>query len=441
MQPKIYHASDHDIDSTFIDADAIHIIRRLKEAGFIAYLVGGSVRDLLLKKTPKDFDISTSARPEQIKHIFQRSCLLIGRRFRLAHIRFGHKIFEVSTFRSGDNDSDLIVHDNIWGTPEEDVLRRDFTMNGLYYDPSTHTVIDYAGGWDDIHKRILRTIGEPSVRFKQDPVRMIRLLKFQARFDFKVDNSVLVALARCHHEIVKSSPARILEEIFRMLESGAAEPFFRLMTDSEMLELLFPCLTFFLKGESAEDVYRYLAVADNINAHSAKKPLDRAILTACLLYPMLEKEIHDQYQRNGTTPHFGEILMLTGSLIKGVLTSSFSHFPKRLSMMMSFILSTQYRLTPLSGKRVQRPKLLHNREFEFALKFLKIRSLVDQQLADDYEWWQHLNRQIERQHERRGHHPHEAPHRHADGEGVQELEPVESHADDDADDDAEHDPF
>ena len=196
MQPKIYHANEHDISITLIDPDAILILKKLKEAGFQAYLVGGSVRDLLVKKQPKDFDISTSARPEQIKQIFQRNCMLIGRRFRLAHIRFGHRIFEVSTFRAGENDSDLIIHDNIWGTPEEDVLRRDFTMNGLFYDPTTHTVIDYVGGWHDIHNNLLKTIGEPSTRFKQDPVRMIRLLKFQSRFNFDIEAHTASSMAR-----------------------------------------------------------------------------------------------------------------------------------------------------------------------------------------------------------------------------------------------------
>ncbi len=143
MQPKTYRAKEHGLDPSLIDLDALYVLEKLRQAGFIAYLVGGSVRDLILRKNPKDFDISTSARPEQIKTIFQRQCLLIGRRFRLAHIRFGHKIIEVSTFRTGENDSDLIVQDNEWGTPEQDVLRRDFTMNGLFYDSADHSIIDY----------------------------------------------------------------------------------------------------------------------------------------------------------------------------------------------------------------------------------------------------------------------------------------------------------
>jgi len=410
VQPKIYKASDHDIDPAHLDADAVHVLKRLREAGFTAYLVGGSVRDLLLKKTPKDFDISTSARPEQIKQVFQRNCILIGRRFRLAHVRFGHKILEVSTFRSGDNESDLIVQDNIWGTPEEDVLRRDFTVNGLYYDPVEHIVIDFVGGWDDIHKRTLKTIGDPVTRFKQDPVRMIRLLKFQARFGFRIDSQTQAAMGKCYEEIIKSSPARILEEILRMLESGASAPFMRFMTQSGLLELLFPSLTAFLKGSNGESIYKLLKAADAINTTSGRKTLDRSVLASCLLYPILEREIHSNYLKEHVIPHFGQIMLLASTLIKGLFTSSFSHFPKRISTTMHFILTTQYRLTPLSGKRQVRPRLFQNNEFNLALHFLKIRAIVDEGLMDPYSWWTHHYRHAEKQTDRRGHHPHPAPH-------------------------------
>lgn len=403
VQPKIYKTDDHDIDPTLIDADAINVIHRLREAGFIAYLVGGSVRDLLVKKKPKDFDISTSAKPEEIKHIFQRSCLLIGRRFRLAHLRFGHKILEVSTFRSGENDNDLIVHDNLWGSPEEDVLRRDFTINGLFYDPSSHTIIDYVGGWEDIHKHVLRTIGEPVARFRQDPVRMIRLLKFRARFGFEVDPRTMSALGRCLEEIVKSSPARILEEVLRMLESGASEPFFRLMTGSGLLDLLFPCLNYFLEGKHGEDVYKLLSVADEINLEGGKRILDRALLTACLLFPILDREIHSKFLNHNIIPNFGQIIALTSTLVHSVVTSSFSHFPKRLSMLANYILATQYRLVPLAGKRPHRSKFMHNKEFDLALQFLKIRALADKNLMEEYLWWDNIHRQEEKG--SRGHHP------------------------------------
>lgn len=406
MQAKIFHATDHDIDHYQIDKDALYVINRLKDAGFAAYLVGGGVRDLLIKRTPKDFDISTSARPEQIKQLFGRNCILIGRRFRLAHVRFGHKILEIATFRSGENDSDLIIQDNVWGSPEEDVMRRDFTINGLFYDPSTHSVIDFVGGWEDIHNKILRTIGEPRVRFKQDPVRMIRLLKFQARYDFKVTPEVQHALISCKEELTKSSPARILEEIFKMLESGYSSPFFHLMTQTGLLEHVFPCLMHFMQGKHGKEIYHYLTCADQINLHS-KKNLDRSILTCGLLFPILEREIKTQYLDKGLIPHIGEIMLLTSSLIKGFVTSSFSHFPKRNSMAMSFVLSMQYRLTPVSGRRHPRPKLMRNKEFELALIFLKIRTCVNPNLKETYDYWREQYKQTDRhsQHEHRPHHP------------------------------------
>ncbi len=194
MEQKNYPFESHSLPIDKIDPDALYVMEKLRAAGYVAYLVGGSVRDLLLNHIPKDFDISTSAEPEQIKKVF-RNCILIGRRFRLAHIRFGKKIIEVATFRSGDPDTDaLIIRDNKWGSPEEDALRRDFTINGLFYDPATQTIIDYVDGYPDIQKRIIRTIGQPFIRFRQDPVRMLRLLKFQARFNLEVDPPSRIAL-------------------------------------------------------------------------------------------------------------------------------------------------------------------------------------------------------------------------------------------------------
>lgn len=409
VQPKFYSASQHEIDPSLIDPDALHTMNKLREAGYTAYLVGGSVRDLLVKRSPKDFDISTSALPEQVKQVFQRNCILIGRRFRLAHVRFGHKVLEVSTFRTGENDSDLILQDNKWGSPQEDVLRRDFTINGLFYDPSTQSVIDYVGGWEDIQKHVLRTIGDPYVRFRQDPVRMIRLLKFRARFGFEIDMESRKALVKCREEIIKSSPARILEEIFRMLESGASAPFFLLMTEAGMLELLFPTLTHFLSGKYGQEVYKFLSAADKVNQNNLKNPLDRSILMACLLYPILETEIQTQYISKGIVPHIGEIMMLTSSLIRAFVTSSFSHFPRRISATAGFILATQYRLTPLSGKRHVRPKLFRVKEFQLALKFLKLRALINEKLLETYNAWSNLYRQHERHGDRRGHHPHPPP--------------------------------
>ncbi|HXF29755.1 MAG TPA: polynucleotide adenylyltransferase PcnB, partial [Chlamydiales bacterium] len=327
---RIYKDNEHGIDAKAIDPDALDTIFQLKDAGFQAYLVGGGVRDLILGKKPKDFDISTSAEPEEIKRLFQKKCLLIGRRFRLAHIRYGKKILEVSTFRAGDVESgSLIVRDNSWGSAEEDVMRRDFSCNALFYDPSNCTVLDYVGGVEDIHHKILRTIGEPVLRFRQDPVRMIRLLKFQARFGFHVEPKTQHAMKSCREEILKSSPERLLEEMFKMLESGAAKPFFELMNETGFLDVLFPCFHHFFQGHHRRLAEKYLHALDHLNLHR-REPLDRPVQLAALVFPILEQELITLTEDRQSPICVSDIIHLSETLLQGIDTSSFAHFPKRL---------------------------------------------------------------------------------------------------------------
>jgi poly(A) polymerase len=385
--PKIYTETDHKIKHSDVDQDALEVIFRLKSAGHTAYLVGGGVRDLLLQKKPKDFDISTSARPEQIKEIFGRRCLLIGQRFRLAHVRAGHKVLEVSTFRAGDpSSSTLILSDNRWGTPEEDVMRRDFTINALFYDPTTHAVLDYVGGYQDIHHKLLRSIGDPHVRFKQDPVRMIRLLKFRARFGFEVDPKCEKALHSLQEEILKSAPARVLEEVFKMLESGFAKNFFHLMAQSSFLEILFPCFHHFFDGPSEDIAYRFLSAIDNLH-HKENVLLDRAELLAALVFPILEQELIALSEHRQMALGYGDILNLSHSLLKGITTSSFAHFPKKIVAITHYIITTQYRLTPLSGKPRYSHRHAHTQDFKLALRFLQVRSHVHPELEELYTTW------------------------------------------------------
>ncbi|MCB1113444.1 MAG: polynucleotide adenylyltransferase PcnB [Chlamydiia bacterium] len=385
-EPKRFHATDHDINTDHIDKDALWVIHRLKEAGFDAYLVGGSVRDLLRKKTPKDFDISTNAKPEEVKALFGRQCLLIGRRFRLAHIRFGRKIIELATFRAGENLKDeLITHDNIWGTEFEDVMRRDFTINGLCYDPESHTVIDYVGGWDDVHKELLRTIGNPEVRFRQDPVRMMRLLKFRARFRYEIASDAKKALLKCRKEIVKSSPARVLEEIFRMLESGYSAPFFQLMTESKLLELIFPELARHFEAADP-DLYPWLLAVDEHN-QNRPKPLDRGILIASLLFPLVEKEVQTYMEKERNAPHLGQVQNMSYDVIRENLIQAFAHFPRKISAIAVSVISFQYRLTPLGPKKSHIGRTLKNRDFPYALHLLKLRARVNPELDEIFEDW------------------------------------------------------
>lgn len=387
MGPKIYTEEQHQIDQEHIDHDALEVIFRLKQAGHTAYLVGGGVRDLLLQKTPKDFDISTSAKPEEIKQIFGKRCLLIGKRFRLAHLRFGPKVIEVSTFRSGDlESSSLIVRDNRWGCAEEDVLRRDFTINALFYDPTTRTVLDYVGGYPDIQKRTLRTIGDAHIRFKQDPVRMIRLLKFRARFDFEVDHKTEKALAVCKEEIMKSAPPRILEEIFKMLESGSSTNFFALLMQNDFLDLLFPCFHHFFSGSFSDIAYEYLRTVDRVHLEK-QQLLDRSILLAILVFPILEQELITLSEDRQMPLTFGDIVNLSLSLLKGISTSSFAHFPKKILTTVHYIIILQYRLTPLSGNPRYQMKFPSQEDLELSLQFLKLRSIINPKLKKAYLDW------------------------------------------------------
>ena len=387
MKQTIYPFETHRLPIEKVDSDALFVMEKLRKAGFTAYLVGGSVRDLLLNHIPKDFDISTSAEPEQIRKLF-RNALLIGRRFRLAHIRFGHHVLEVSTFRSGNNEADtLILRDNEWGSPEEDVLRRDFTINGLFYDSANQTVIDYVGGYSDIEKRYLRTIGQPFLRFKQDPVRMLRLLKFKARFGFEIDHEAHIALLETRHEITKSSPARVLEELLRMLESGASKSFLQLLSDYGFLQLLLPEVAAFLELPEGQEIYSYLQEVDANCYHVNMPPVDRAVLLCNILFPMFQKRIQTRYLDREKHPHLGEIQDQAYDLV-GEVFQSFLQIPRKIKMEVDSTLTCQYRLTPLDKKKLSHLKITSDPNFFLALQFLEIRSFIEPGLQKLWEDWQ-----------------------------------------------------
>lgn len=313
--PVIVPRANHPISRRDIDPDALRVLQRLQHANFAAYLVGGSVRDLILGRRPKDFDIGTDAHPYQIKKLF-RNCWIIGRRFRLAHIKFGQKTIEVATFRkyvpepppgqpaepdllepesavvasspepepaSPDHGIGIIHRDNTFGTPEEDAFRRDFTINGLFYDIKTFSVIDYVGGLEDLERRVIRSIGDPLVRFVEDPVRMIRAAVFGARLGFDFDEPVIEAIAQHRTLILKASPSRLMEEYFKILRAGYAEATFRAMGRVRLLELITPEL------KSAPDqVWDSLARLDTYRRRSPEVPaeLTNAILIGALLLPL-----------------------------------------------------------------------------------------------------------------------------------------------------------
>ncbi|HTJ42741.1 MAG TPA: polynucleotide adenylyltransferase PcnB [Kofleriaceae bacterium] len=244
------------LDRSRIDPDADRVVRRLSRAGHKAYLVGGCVRDILLGRRPKDFDVATSATPNEIKAQF-RNCRIIGRRFRLAHVFFGEKIIETSTFRANPRDDDdgdgelLIRRDNVFGNEVEDARRRDFTINGLFYDVEREEVIDHVGGLADLDARLIRTIGDPDIRFQEDPVRILRAIKFAARIGFDFEPATYRALIRHRGEIRKCPPPRVLEEVYRFLKGGAARRTYELLVETGVLDVLSPHLASLLEGEGA----------------------------------------------------------------------------------------------------------------------------------------------------------------------------------------------
>ena len=329
VEPTVVPRSEHTISRRDIDPDALKVLYRLHEHNYVAYLVGGSVRDLLLDRHPKDFDIGTSAHPHQVKKLF-RNCWIIGRRFRLAHVKFGSKTIEVATFRRqveaagitpeaeaaldlpGEAPAEagmltvdeaignrlqpehmprarrraedhLIQRDNTYGTPEEDAFRRDFTVNALFYDIGTFSIIDYTEGLKDLDARLIRSIGEPEVRFLEDPVRMLRAVVLAARLEFTIDDAALDAIEHHRHEIRRSAAPRLLEEYYKILRSGHSAEAFRQLSGTGLLREITPEL------EEAPDAFWHaLEAIDRYREpyRSAPESLTNAILAGTLLHPL-----------------------------------------------------------------------------------------------------------------------------------------------------------
>ena len=322
VEPTIVPRAQHAISRRDIDSAALKVLYKLHEHNYVAYLVGGSVRDLLLNRKPKDFDIGTSAHPHQVKKLF-RNCWIIGRRFRLAHVKFGPKTFEVASFRrqvaaseltveaeTGVPDPDQIVapgeplppdddqvshsrrrssrdhlihRDNTYGTPEEDAFRRDFTVNALFYDIGTFAIIDYVNGLADLDARLIRCIGDPEVRFLEDPVRMLRAVVLAARLQFTIDEPILDAISTQRNAIGHSAPARLLEEYYKILRSGHALEAMRQLRDTRLMKEITPEL-----AAGSDAVWESVGALDRFRSRfdAAPDALTNAILAGTLLYPL-----------------------------------------------------------------------------------------------------------------------------------------------------------
>ena len=363
-QPVVYKRQEHCISRKNIDPDALKVLYRLSAQGYTAYLVGGGVRDLLMGREPKDFDVGTSARPNELKRIF-RNCFLIGRRFRLAQIRFGGKVIETATFRQNSQSvGEIIEHasegpfeDNTFGTPETDAYRRDFTVNGLFYDIKDFSVIDWVGGMKDIQNRVIRAIGDPNVRFQEDPVRMMRAVKFSSRLGFTIEPKTMAAMKRHHSCILTASQPRVCEEVFRLFTYGHSSKAFRLMWPTGLLADLLPDLSKAIDktgGEKSPE-WDYLDVLDRLELLREKEgcEVSNGLRSAVLMTGLLKTETADGASRR----------------VMQTMLSSLK-IPKAAYFTAVLLMESRVRLCKMPNK--QRARFIYNRDFLDALDYNRI---------------------------------------------------------------------
>lgn len=373
-----------------LDPDALRSVERLQDRGYEAYLVGGCVRDLLLSKSPKDFDIATSARPQQVKRTFPRNCRIIGRRFKLAHLHFyqNTKILEVATFRTApppaeDESEDLLItRDNEFGTAEEDARRRDFTVNALFLDPHDDRVIDYVGGLEDLHNRQLRTIGQPAVRFREDPIRILRAAKFAGRLNFGIEAQTYAAMKSVAPDLSRAAPPRVLEEILRLLRGGHALESFQILRDIGALQVMLPVLGNYLATAPTEERIVFWRLLEALDAHvlaTSAVPPTSVLLGALLLRAVMLR--FDQAGRRSATILAEEML--------GPLSLDL-RLPRRDAGSLKRICGVQPRFTAHGSTRFRVESFLHDTHFEEALLLCELHCQARGDGFDDLERWRQL---------------------------------------------------
>jgi len=401
MQPRIIPRNEHRISRKQISYNVLRTLYRLRDNGFVAYLVGGCVRDLLLERTPKDFDIATDATPAQIKRLF-RNCRLVGRRFRLAHLYFKDEILEVSTFRASTppddeeieeelqssvsprhlkNEDGMVLRDNVFGTPEEDALRRDFTVNALAYNIADFTVIDYSTGLSDLQERLIRPIGDPYIRFTEDPVRMIRAVRFAASHNFEIEPATWETICELSNTISRASPSRMYEEIQKLFLLGAARPVFDLMEKSGLLAAIFPSLSQWLSGNDQHiTVLRSnLEYIDRL-CRSENQP-SASLFFAAFFGLSLEEAIVEK-QREGI-PRQQALDAVSHIFMKELQKTV--NVPRRISNKMRAILSMQ---PSLRRRPPRRPFITVNKpDFADALAYLRLTAEIRGEGRAALRWW------------------------------------------------------
>ncbi|HEX2333544.1 MAG TPA: polynucleotide adenylyltransferase PcnB [Burkholderiales bacterium] len=378
---RVPHAK-HGIARERLSPAAARICAVLREAGFSAYVVGGAVRDLLLGIAPVDFDVATDARPEQVKPLFRRA-LIIGRRFRLVHVVMGQETVEVSTFRSAEGDTSekdehgRVLRDNVYGTQEGDALRRDFTVNALYYDPATEEVVDFHGGLADLKKRVLRVIGDPETRYREDPVRMLRAVRLAAKLGLTLDPATREPVRRLAPLMERVPPARLFDEMLKLLLSGHASACLRQLREVGLHKGLLPLLDVILEQPLGER-FVTLALAQTDERVLAGRPVSPAFLFAALLW----HEVLAAWKARGERP-----IPALETAMDEVLDTQCAKLAitRRLTATMREVWAMQPRFENRSGNRAYR--LLEAPRFRMAYDFLALRAASGEVPAELETWW------------------------------------------------------
>lgn len=390
LVPRIFPRAEHGISRKNISNGALRVLYRLHESGYKAFLVGGAVRDLLLGGHPKDFDIATDATPEQTRALF-RNCRLIGRRFRLAHVVFGREIVEVATFRgigeAGDIDRHVvdgrIVRDNVYGGIEEDAIRRDFTINALYYDIADFSVRDYVGGIADLQHRTLRLIGDPEQRYREDPVRMLRAARLAAKLDFNIAADSEAPIAELAPLLADVAPARLFDESLKLFLSGHGLESLRRLHNLGLLKQIFPATADALGGPNSASFGRLLGYTFTSTDERIRsdKPVTPAFLFAAMLWEPV-RSLSARLIADGT-----DASVAWTAAVDRVMHQQAARIaiPKRFSIAMEEIWSLQPRFELRQKKRVMR--LLAHPKFRAAFDFLSIRAHDEPELKVHVDWW------------------------------------------------------
>ena len=387
----VYTRSEHNISRSQMSENAVKVLYRLKKSGYEAYLVGGCVRDLLLGHEPKDFDVATDASPEQVRKVF-RNCRLIGRRFRLAHVHFGREIIEVATFRSSDsNDSQeqkvhedgRLLRDNVFGSIEDDVWRRDFTVNALYYNIRDFSIIDYTGGMDDHSAGVLKLIGDPATRYREDPVRMLRAVRFSAKLGFQLDPESAKSMGEMANLLQDVPSARLYDEILKLFLSGSAIAVFELLEHYRLFAVLFPDTDKCLKQAEGDFPRALLLKAlGNTDLRIAEgKPVTSYFLLSAFLWDTVQSLVAIKVQKG-----MNDVMAFQEAGNEAIGRQvNFTAFPKRVGLSMREVWGLQPRFEQRVGARAFR--VLAHPRFRAAYDFLLLRAQTGNASLELAQWW------------------------------------------------------